>query len=440
MIPQTPAPGDSSQNVDFNSQATTRTHLNRQGVRMTPEQQKQHLEQIALQGKTDGVAQSKIGKKEVPQAQQSSVKATPLTSEERQKAISLMQKARNTIRKEKAEPKPHFNLKRETEIARNTSNGHVQNALKQADAEKAAGRYHYKPSRNDRFERLGDFVVIDGKKTFVAPKANISLDNIEKLAARLIAANDREGLRKLCNTLFTGSYRSKDFSSRRTKIPEILALVALINDKDSKLDGAEKLIREGAKQWRENYIPPLAKNIESGLRKLRMEYPELKDLSDEKLAMYGGMSSNPIDPEAWVEISHGGGYDNIQDFMRGRSDGYPLETFGSGIQVSVQKSAGEAKEFDLGYTKRAYDFFDNPGVFTGRIQAKYLQRAGSAGGEAGLTPENVQYISNPQVTQVAFSPSVSDLPSPKQILELKEKYGEALAKHIEESTSKFRIV
>lgn len=434
MIPLGGHKDDSSQNLPINQPSSaTRARINRQGGHLTEAQTKEHLQQIELQKKTEGAAQPSLTNK-VPGDTQHSFKAKPLTAEERQNASTLLQKVRSKIRKEKAEPKSPKDFKMELETVRNTPNPHVQRVLKQADAEKTQGRYHYKPSRDDDLERLGDFVVINGKKKFVAPKANISIKGIETVAQHLIAKDDREGLRRLCNVLFTGPYRSDYYSMRRKDVPEILALVALLNDPEAKLEGVEKLISGGAALWREKYKPPMANNINEGIAKLKIDHPKFADLPEAELVTYGN------NPEAWIEISHGGGLDNIEDFLAGRSDGYPLETFGTGLQVSVNKNKGDAKTRDEGYSQGSYNFFDTPGTFTGRIQAKYLQRAGSSGAEAGLTPENVRHLQNREVVKGDFNPKrgVRDLPNLTQIEQLRKKYGEAIADQIVASTKKFK--
>lgn len=319
--------------------------------------------------------------------------------------LDLLAAKMKEIREKRAERK---NLKEELKNLRQSDNPALQKAVQESDAKVKEGRYKQEVEevKFGGLYKVGKYEMVDGKKVYNAPKSEISLDNIEKVAANLIQANDRAGLRKLCISLFMGPHGTRGVHSM---VPEIDALKVLLNDPNSDLSGAEKLIRGGAEKWRSEFKPALAQTKKKGdeiMKKLSSSPPDWAK-----------------DPEAWVEISHGGGAEYIRDFVEGRSDGYKLENFGTGLQVSPNYN-----DRDNMYAQRVYQTFDSPAIFKGRIQAKYLQLAPN-GYEAGLTPENIKHLENVTIERAPFTGGLS---SPNYAA-LEREYGSDLVKNVRDA-------
>lgn len=103
-----------------------------------------------------------------------------------------------------------------------------------------------------------------------------------------------------------------------------------------------------------------------------------------------------VDPESYVEISHGGGLSYIQRFFKNEEKGYVVsDVEGHGLFVSANTNTR-----DDDYALRvAEGGFDVPAKFTGRIKAKYLA-AVQNGYEAVLRPEMVKHIEGLEISVV----------------------------------------
>ena len=334
--------------------------------------------------------------------------AAPQKKEHSKEELDQFASKMKAIREKRAERK---NLKEELDGVRNSEDPKLKKAV---DDTKPQQRYKQKVENSVNgigIYRVGKHEVVNGKKVYSAPKSEIPLERVETVAKELIKSNDRDGLRRLCNTLFIGLHGASS-SSKHDGVAEARALRTLLNDPDSNLEGAEKLLKGGVEKFRANFKPSTANTPEAGEE-------IMKNVETPKWAS---------DPEAWVEISHGGGENNIQDFLEGRSDGYTLENFGTGIQVSPNMN-----ERDNMYAQRAYSFFDRPAIFKARIQAKHLQKAPNATYEAGLTPENVKHLQNVRVEKAPFTGGESVAVGKGNVEEMRRKYGDAVANNLDAS-------
>jgi hypothetical protein len=123
-----------------------------------------------------------------------------------------------------------------------------------------------------------------------------------------------------------------------------------------------------------------------------------KAIEDEPLTPYHTHEEVTANPEDWVDIEHGGGFQHIKDFVSGKSKGYSLDhstmkgIFVSNMAHPRNKEVNRTPQ----YAGRATGFIDKPGKLTGRIKAKHLMSVRNAY-EAGLTPESVKHIKNLKV-------------------------------------------
>jgi hypothetical protein len=226
------------------------------------------------------------------------------------------------------------------------------------------------------------------------PKHEISVETIQKVVGNLVEAKDknlaREGLRRLANILFTGP--GVPYSTMMklivTDFPAIQGLVYLLFDPESDLKDIEKVMIESVKDWRSGF--DAAAWAESETEAKSRQEDELNPNIDTFAEARG------IDPETWVEITHGGGEWNIEEFLRGETEGYPLQRGGVGLQVSPKDEVTHGRSRD-DYAPKAAAFFDRAAVFTAKIQAKYL-KATVRGYEAGLPSSSVAHLKDKVIT------------------------------------------
>jgi hypothetical protein len=212
------------------------------------------------------------------------------------------------------------------------------------------------------------------------------MDDLQSRVEACISTGNREDLRHIAYHLFRENslYYSEIFPFSQ----HYNLLRSLFEDDAAYLFDIAlvmfKTFEECQKKLKEN---PVEENLERK-RKAEMERPAVWE---EEWSQ---------DPEAWIEISHGGGYYYLQDFLTGKEKGYPLERGGLGIQVSPGTS-----DRDEYYALRgAPKHFDLPARLTGKIQAKYLDRANNAY-EAGLRPEFVQHLEKVTCEKISYSKS-----------------------------------
>jgi hypothetical protein len=101
-----------------------------------------------------------------------------------------------------------------------------------------------------------------------------------------------------------------------------------------------------------------------------------------------GSSSTEI-----VQISHGGGYHYILDFLKGRNLGYQESPFSNrGIFVSP----GVCERDKLYAERKAPQYYDRPVILKAKIQAQWLDKVRNDY-EAFLRPENVRYLTDVKI-------------------------------------------
>ncbi|MBC8551467.1 MAG: hypothetical protein H8D23_17620 [Candidatus Brocadiales bacterium] len=115
-----------------------------------------------------------------------------------------------------------------------------------------------------------------------------------------------------------------------------------------------------------------------------------------------------VDPEEIVTITHGGGKDFINRFLKGEEKGYRLERGGKGIQVhpNIKGTSGIGDSRTSFYSRRAIQHFDTPAGLKGQIKAKYLDSANNSY-EAGIRPENAKYLKKAKVTPTGATSDIA---------------------------------
>lgn len=223
-----------------------------------------------------------------------------------------------------------------------------------------------------------------------ANKANMSLTQLKKWVDRLVYLEDRESLTYLSYVLFSSAYkRQKITQIRMAASPLIEVLRALLYDKESNLEDIGKVLFQAAKDWRANYERAYC-TLES------RNYATIRGF----IPQYQGDARDPKDkkdPEQWIVISRGGGYNHMMDFLtKGtKEEGYALENWGVGLQVSP---LGSDRDDEYAQAGAALNF-DPPGIMRAEIQRKNLQPAVN-GYEAGLKKDKIQYLRNLVVIKI----------------------------------------
>ncbi len=204
-----------------------------------------------------------------------------------------------------------------------------------------------------------------------APKSEISLEKIEKCLQGLLLFNDRKGVLRLANILFGTPHLARNGMLFNSKELIKLREVDFYTEKPEILGD---LFIKALKTFREKYYPPSTQDT-------------MKDRFVKRMAL--SLYENA--PEEMISITHGGGYIHLQEFIAGKTLGYPLEAFN---EIGIQVSTNDPKlSFAHTYARRAAKTrFDTPAILTGRIARKYLRSAPNYGYEAGLLQENARNI------------------------------------------------
>ena len=108
-----------------------------------------------------------------------------------------------------------------------------------------------------------------------------------------------------------------------------------------------------------------------------------------------------------INISHGGGLFYIIDFLTGRKQGYRLESYGLGLQVSPARDKKNDNYQRAGsYAILSYTrgFFDLPAKLEAQIPCGKLLRA-HLHYEAGLRPEHKTELKNVIIEEVVIKPT-----------------------------------
>lgn len=225
---------------------------------------------------------------------------------------------------------------------------------------------------------------------------NYARDSVKKyvihvpaeLIEKYVQTKNVEGLRYLMFQRFSGKFYSTALSDSSC----MKKLNDLIRCSDgSNLQEIANVFKQ-AMQEQENYI------IETGWRKMQSS-------TDARRYHWGANFGKK--PDEQFNISHGGGYFNILEFLLGSYEGYQLEPNSYynavGLQVSPNVSPPGGHRDDW-YASRAADprkcFFDSPARLFATTRAKYLDRADDDHDyEAGLRSEFIDKLHNVKVTK-----------------------------------------
>jgi|GEM_PF-6714409 len=221
------------------------------------------------------------------------------------------------------------------------------------------------------------------------PKHEIPLETIDKVVTHLVASNDREGLRRLANILFTGPLKVGSYQTLVDAHPSVKELRNLLRKTDPDPTTLKETFSKAVREWRSGLDQPAYAMTE---RRAKKEQRAMEiDPSIDTLAEY-----IEIDPDQEIEITHGGGEWNILEFLRGEHEGYALERGGVGLQVSPKSPETEARS-SRDYSNKAELFFDRGAVLSAKIAPKYLKAAPN-GYEAGLTRASIGHLKDIKVT------------------------------------------
>lgn len=202
--------------------------------------------------------------------------------------------------------------------------------------------------------------------------------------------NNIQGLRNLAYDLFNtpgcgllGGTRNGDVLGRRA--PSVFSLAYNLSPfRIADIAKITTLMIQGVDEYRKNFKPWVFYTEESQTMKSQTE-----------LGVYAYSKCNPED---YVRISHGGGERSINDFLKGKSPGYPLDSGDLGIQVHpLQPESPKEHQLASWYANRSIKFFDRPAILTGKIQYKYLTPAPNFPYEAGIKPEHIKHLEDQNV-------------------------------------------
>ena len=249
---------------------------------------------------------------------------------------------------------------------------------------------------------------------------------IDATVKDLVGRNDRRALRRFASALFAGAFSRYMFCL----CPDYMKLV---NNFSGDRQGREQLRISTEEMGRAiknvyHYLKPKISNFSGSVpeytvverdgeeRLVRISAAEKSKLSQEmgELRMkkfrisdiFSAHLPDPderlrriplsIDPEKEVWIIHGGGFDNICNFLAGRTLGYRLEE-GSvpGMQVHPCEKLREVPRVRLLYyaNRGAARSLDRPCIFSAKIKAKYLDKAPNSY-EAGLRSNFLRFLTD----------------------------------------------
>lgn len=236
------------------------------------------------------------------------------------------------------------------------------------------------------------------------PKSEIPIATIEKVIDRLVAVNngegDREGLRRLANILFTGPIPYRTMQIRLHDAPSVQALIYLFDNPKADLQSVKKLFIEGLKEWRSGPDKRAYADSEEAAKRKQVRLginPDVDNYAERTEEFYKNNPEQWIDPDQWIEITHGGGELHIRGFLDGETTaGYPLERGGIGLQVSPKSRETESRSI-LDYAPKAASYFDRGAVLSAKIQAKYLKAAPNLY-EAGLPASSIGHLKDIKMT------------------------------------------
>lgn len=192
---------------------------------------------------------------------------------------------------------------------------------------------------------------------------------VQSCLLRAKYSHNSAALQLLAYALFSGE-RKMHWS----RSPSSTALMALFQKEEAKPADLADLLEKAFIEWKKAYLPP----------PLQKSLPTKRGPWHKKAGLHHNKK---------IYISHGGGLYFLQDFLRGKNNGYTGDIKTPGLWVTPALTAGGSKEDAYYAVQTPPSHFDLPAVMTAVIQARHLVELPNSR-EALLCKDAVKYLKN----------------------------------------------